>query len=232
MNAKEVHSRASPILRPHLLVPDHHRHHPQRRRVERSPEIKARLHPRRPFDRRLGQREINLMQRNRQAAIGIHGESHGEFRRRAALCLAQQQRILKPHRDLPGAARNAGINTLHLPVSADRAHRLHPIRKADPRASHLRQRRTSARDGTLRLVKGRKGRTAWRRKGDRKGERLWPLLSNTFNVLIEYEPFQDDADLVPGMMLLVRGAGNIAHQFFGSHPRGWDGGFLAHLHSS
>ena len=71
----------------------------------------------------------------------------------------------------------------------------------------------------------------WRRKGDRKGERLWPLLSNTFNVLIEYEPFQDDADLVPGMMLLVRGAGNIAHQFFGSHPRGWDGGFLAHLHS-
>jgi hypothetical protein len=52
--------------------------------------------------------------------------------------------------------------------SADRAHRLHPIRKTEPRAGHLRQRSTSARDGTLRLVKGRKGRTTWRAAGTRR----------------------------------------------------------------
>ena len=32
-------------------------------------------------------------------------------------------------------------------------------------------------------------------------------------------------------MVLARGAANIADQFFGWYPRGWDGGFLAHLHS-
>jgi hypothetical protein len=45
------------------------------------------------------------------------------------------------------------------------------------------------------------------------------------------EPSQDDADLVLGGMVLARGTTNIADQFFGWYPRGWDGGFLAHLHS-
>jgi hypothetical protein len=31
-------------------------------------------------------------------------------------------------------------------------------------------------------------------------------------------------------MVLARGAANIADQLFGWQPRGWDGGFLAHLH--
>ena len=84
---------SSPILRPRLLIPQHHRHHPPRRGIERSPEIKARLHPCRPFDRCLGQRQINLMQRDRQTAIGIHREGHGEFRWRAALRLRQQHRV-------------------------------------------------------------------------------------------------------------------------------------------
>jgi len=34
-----------------------------------------------------------------------------------------------------------------------------------------------------------------------------------------------------GRMVLARGAANIADQFFGWYPRGWDGGFLAPLHS-
>ena len=45
------------------------------------------------------------------------------------------------------------------------------------------------------------------------------------------EPFQDDADLVLGGMVLARGAANITNQFFGWHPRGRGRGFLAHLHS-
>jgi hypothetical protein len=32
-------------------------------------------------------------------------------------------------------------------------------------------------------------------------------------------------------MVFARGAANIAHQLIGWHPRGWGGGFLAHLHS-
>jgi hypothetical protein len=32
-------------------------------------------------------------------------------------------------------------------------------------------------------------------------------------------------------MLLAGGAAVIADQLSGWHPRGWDGGFLAHLHS-
>ena len=45
------------------------------------------------------------------------------------------------------------------------------------------------------------------------------------------QPFQDDADLVLSGMVLARGAANIADEFFGWYPRGWGGGFLAHLHS-
>ena len=33
-------------------------------------------------------------------------------------------------------------------------------------------------------------------------------------------------------MVLARGAAHIADQLFGWHPRGWGGGFLAHLHSA
>ena len=42
---------------------------------------------------------------------------------------------------------------------------------------------------------------------------------------------QDDADLVLDATLLADGDANIVDQFFGWHPRGWGGGFLAHLHS-
>ena len=45
----------------------------------------------------------------------------------------------------------------------------------------------------------------WRRKGDRKGERLWSLLFNTFNILIECEPFQSNADFVIDGLVLARG---------------------------
>jgi hypothetical protein len=37
--------------------------------------------------------------------------------------------------------------------------------------------------------------------------------------------------LVLGGTVLARGAANITHQLFGLHTSGWDGGFLAHLHS-
>ena len=45
------------------------------------------------------------------------------------------------------------------------------------------------------------------------------------------EPFQDNADLVLGGMVLARGAANIANQLFGWHTDGWGRGFLALLHS-
>ena len=67
----------------------------------------------------------------------------------------------------------------------------------------------------------RKGR--WRRKGNREGNRLWPVVFNIFNALIECGPFQDDADLAIGGMVLARDAASIAVQFFGWRPRGWDG---------
>ena len=95
LSAKEAYSRTSPILRRHLLILQHHRHHPLRRRVEGSAEFKTRFHPRRPFDRRLGQRQIHLMQREAQARIGINREPKAEFRRRAVLRLRQQRRIRK-----------------------------------------------------------------------------------------------------------------------------------------
>ncbi len=101
---------ASRILTPHLLILQHHRHHPLRRRIERSPKLKTRLHPRRPLDRRLGQRQIHLMQRETQAPIGINREPKAEFRRRAILRLRQQRSIRKARRDLPRRARNAGIS--------------------------------------------------------------------------------------------------------------------------
>ena len=71
----------------------------------------------------------------------------------------------------------------------------------------------------------RKGR--WRRKGNWKSETLWPLLSNIFNTFLGTEPFQDDADFVPGEMVLTHGAANIADQLFGTHPRGRSGGVSA-----
>ena len=50
----------------------------------------------------------------------------------------------------------------------------------------------------------RKGK--WRRKGNREGETLCPLLSNICNAFLAAEPFQDNADLVLGRMVLARGA--------------------------
>jgi hypothetical protein len=52
-----------------------------------------------------------------------------------------------------------------------------------------------------------------------------------FNILIAEQPHQDDADLVLSGMVLARGKANIADQFFGWRPCGWDGGFLLPLHS-
>ena len=66
----------------------------------------------------------------------------------------------------------------------------------------------------------------WSRKGNRERETLWPLLSNIFNIFLGAEPFQDVMDLVLGGMVLARGAANIADQFFGWYPRGWDAGQL------
>jgi len=57
LNAKEVYSRASLILNCHLLILQHHRHHPLRCRIKRSTEFKTRLHPCPPFDWRFGQRQ-------------------------------------------------------------------------------------------------------------------------------------------------------------------------------
>ena len=71
----------------------------------------------------------------------------------------------------------------------------------------------------------------WSRKGNRKGETLWSLLSNIFNAFLKSASIQHDADLVLGGTVLARGTANIAHQLFGWYPRGWGGGFLAHLHS-
>ncbi len=49
--------------------------------------------------------------------------------------------------------------------------------------------------------------------------------------ILRSKPFQDAAGLVLGGMVLVRSAANIAGQLSRWHPRGWGGGFLAHLHS-
>ncbi|MFN9094627.1 MAG: hypothetical protein ACK5WN_10005 [Alphaproteobacteria bacterium] len=49
-----------------------------------------------------------------------------------------------------------------------------------------------------------------------------------FNILIAEQPHHDAADLVLGGMVLAHGPANIADQFFGWHPRGWRGGFLAY----
>ena len=71
----------------------------------------------------------------------------------------------------------------------------------------------------------------WRRKGDCESETLWLSFFNIFNAFLAAEPFQDDADLVLGGMVLARGSANIAGQLFSWHPRGWGREFLAHLHS-
>jgi hypothetical protein len=55
----------------------------------------------------------------------------------------------------------------------------------------------------------------WRRKGSRKDETLWPLVFNILNILIEYQPFQDNADLILGKMVLACGTANTADQLFG-----------------
>ena len=72
----------------------------------------------------------------------------------------------------------------------------------------------------------------WSSSGDQKGETLWPLFLYIFNAFLEDEPFQDNADLVLGGMILARGAANITNQFSGWHPRGQASEFLAHLHFS
>ncbi len=71
----------------------------------------------------------------------------------------------------------------------------------------------------------------WSRKGNWRSETLWSPLSNIFNAFLGSRPFQDVTDSVLGGMALARGTANISDQFFGWHPRGWDGGFLAHVHS-
>ena len=54
---------------------------------------------------------------------------------------------------------------------------------------------------------------------------------NGGDAFLAAEPFQDNAGLVLGGMVLTRGAANIADRLVGWHPREWGGGFLAHLHS-
>ena len=68
------------ILRPGLLVAQHRRHHPRRRRAERSPEIEAGLEPGRTLNRGVSQRPMNFVQRDRQAAAGIYPNRQGKFR--------------------------------------------------------------------------------------------------------------------------------------------------------
>ena len=46
----------------------------------------------------------------------------------------------------------------------------------------------------------------WSSSGDQEGETLWPLFLYIFNAFLEDEPFQDNADLVLGGMVLARGA--------------------------
>ena len=60
----------------------------------------------------------------------------------------------------------------------------------------------------------------WRRKGNRQRETLCPLLSNICNAFLAAEPFQDNADLVLGGMVLACGAANVADQLFGWHRVG------------
>jgi hypothetical protein len=57
----------------------------------------------------------------------------------------------------------------------------------------------------------------WSSNGNRKGETLCPLLSNICNAFLAAEPFQEDADLVLGGMVLARGAASIADELFGWH---------------
>ena len=64
----------------------------------------------------------------------------------------------------------------------------------------------------------RKGK--WRRKGNRKEERLWPLFFHIINILLECEPLHDAADIALGGMALARRAAIIADQFFGWRPNG------------
>ncbi len=109
----------SRVLRPRLLVAQHRRHHPRCRRVESSPEIEASLHRRRPLDRGFGQRQIDLVQGDGQATVGIDGEGQREFRRGAGLRLGQQRGVLAAHGDLAGAAGDAGIHALDAAIGAD-----------------------------------------------------------------------------------------------------------------
>ena len=62
----------------------------------------------------------------------------------------------------------------------------------------------------------------WSSSGDQKDETLCPLLFSIFNAFLAFEPLQYDADLILGGMVLAHGAANIADQFFGWHPRGWE----------
>ncbi len=67
------------------------------------------------------------------------------------------------------------------------------------------------------------GKGRWRRKGNRKEERLWPLVFNNFNILIEYQPFRDNADPTLDGMARARGATDIADKLFGRNTGRWAG---------
>jgi len=68
-----------------MLVPQHRRHHPRGCRVERGAEIEAGFHPGRTLNRSFGQSQVDLLQGDGQPAVGVDGESQGEFRRDADL---------------------------------------------------------------------------------------------------------------------------------------------------
>ena len=96
---------------------------------------------------------------------------------------------------------------------------------------HSRQRQSQ--DGTTDGINTRRAKIAqyyqildenkWRRKGNRKEERLWPLVFNNFNILIEYQPFRDNADPTLDGMARARGATDIADKLFGRNTGRWAG---------
>ena len=81
-----MHSR---VFRRCLLVPQHRRHHPRGRRVERGAEVEAGLYAGWSLNGGLGQRQIDFVQGDGQAAVRVDGEGQSEFRRRAARRLGQ-----------------------------------------------------------------------------------------------------------------------------------------------
>ncbi len=68
---------------------------------------KAASNPGRPLDRGLGKRQVDLVQREGEAAVGVDAVGEGELSGGAVLCLRQQRRVGKARGDLTRGAGDA-----------------------------------------------------------------------------------------------------------------------------